>query len=167
MQKRNYNEFITDSFGLFLDALSYKSNMQGVLGVADKIYVISCSQDLASMGMDRTRTAIEGLEKSEVSMNWNKVQFIPIVATEKIAFQVGESAIVSIEPVSVPAFAGVFSSFYGANGMGFVSCIGALEFKPFSANRIADKAMFHSHLKAPVLPGDLLGQVVIVPGDKK
>jgi len=134
--------------------------------MADKIYVISCSQDLASMGMDRKRTAVEGLGEIEVSMDWSKTRIAPVVAAEKIQFQMGESAIVSIEPIKVPAFAGVLGSYYGSNGMGFVSCVGALEYKAHHEDRVADKAMFHSHLKAPVFPGDLLGQVMIIPGKK-
>lgn len=131
-----------------------------------KIYVISCSQDLASMGMDRKRTAVEGLGEIEVSMDWSKARIAPVVAAEKIQFQKGESAMVSIEPIKVPAFAGVLGSLYGSNGMGFVSCVGSLAFKAYHEDRVADKAMFHSHLKAPVLPGDLLGQVMIIPGKK-
>ncbi len=135
--------------------------------MADKIYVISCSNDLASMGMDRIRTAVEGLEKTKVSFDWSNVDVTPIIAAEKISVQKGDSTIISIEPIEVPAFAAVTNSFYGTNGMGFVSCIGSMEFKSHSGERIANKAMFHSHIKAPVLPGDLLGQVMIIPGKKK
>ncbi|MDF1539165.1 MAG: DUF22 domain-containing protein [Candidatus Thorarchaeota archaeon] len=94
------------------------------------------------------------------------MRFVPVVAAEKKQFQAGESAIVSIESIKIPAYAGVLSSFYGSNGMGFVSCVGALEFKTCQEDRVADKAMFHSHLKDPILPGDLLSQVMIIPGKK-
>ncbi len=117
--------------------------------------------------MDRIRTAVEGLEKTNVSFDWSNVEVTPIIAAEKISVQKGDSTIFSIEPIEVPAFAAVINSFYGTNGMGFVSCVGSLEFCNHSDARIADKAMFHSHIKAPVLPGDLLGQVMIIPGKKK
>ncbi len=51
--------------------------------------------------------------------------------------------------------------------MGNVSCIGSLEFKKYDEPRVAEKAMFQSRLKAAVMKGDLLGQVLIVPGGKK
>lgn len=134
--------------------------------MVEKIYVVSCNQGLASMGMNRLRTAVDGLQEVEIAMDWNNAKFVPITASEKTQFQEGKSAVVSIEPIDVPAYAVVLSSFYGSNGMGFVSCVGALEFKTHHESRIADKAMFHSHLKAPVLPGDLLGQVIVVPRKK-
>ena len=69
--------------------------------------------------------------------------------------------------MKIPAYAQVLQSHYGANGMGYISCIGSLEFKKFDEERIANKAMFHSRIKASVMKGDLLGQVLIVPGKKK
>jgi hypothetical protein len=134
--------------------------------MTDKIYVISCGQDLAALGMDRMRTAVEGLGEIQLSLDWSKVRLVPIIASEKLAFKEGESSIVSIEPVNVPAYAMVFQSFWGTNGMGHIACIGALEFKKYSEDRIANKAMFQSRIKASVMKGDLLGQVLIVQGKK-
>lgn len=131
-----------------------------------KIYVISCSQDLVSMGLDRIRTSVEGLEETGLSLDWSRVRLVPIVADEKVAFNEGASNIVSIRPIKIPAYAMVFNSFYGSNGMGFTSCIGALDFKNYDQDRIADKALFHSRIKAAVMAGDLLGQIIIVPGKK-
>ncbi|MHA1908704.1 MAG: DUF22 domain-containing protein [Candidatus Thorarchaeota archaeon] len=135
--------------------------------MAEKIYVISCSSDLASMGMDRIRRAAEGLEEITGSFDWNNVIVAPVIAAEKVPVDKGDSTIISIEPIEIPAFAAVMNSYYGTNGMGFASCIGSMEFKTHSEKRVADKAMFHSHIKAPILPGDLVGQVMIVPGQKK
>ena len=135
--------------------------------MTEKIYVISCSNALASMGMDRIRTAQEGLEKVTVSFDWSEVVVAPVVAAERVAVQDGDSTIISIEPIEIPPFAAVINSYYGSNGMGFASCIGSMIFKKHSEKRTADKAMFHSHIKAPILPGDLLGQVMIIPGKKK
>ncbi len=132
----------------------------------NKIYVISCSQDLVSMGLDRIRTSVDGLDETELSLDWSKIRLVPIVADEKVAFEEGESKIVSIKPIEIPAMAMVLNSFYGANGMGFSSCIGSTTFKGYEENRIADKSMFHSRIRASVLPGDLLGQVMIVPSKK-
>ncbi|MFW9920336.1 MAG: hypothetical protein ACFFED_12105 [Candidatus Thorarchaeota archaeon] len=131
-----------------------------------KIYAISCSQDLVSMALDRIRTSVEGLDESEISLDWTKVHLVPIVADEKMSFNEGESNIVSIKPITISAYAMVFNSFYGANGMGFSSCIGSLEFKNYFEERVANKSMFHSRIKASILPGDLLGQVMIVKGKK-
>ena len=36
--------------------------------MADKIYVISCRQDLADIGMDRVRSAVEGLDEVEIAL---------------------------------------------------------------------------------------------------
>ena len=134
--------------------------------MADRIYVISCSQDLASLGMDRLRTGVEGLDETQLSLDWTKARLVPIVAAEKVAFKENEWNIVSIEPVKVPAYAMVFQSFWGTNGMGHAACIGSLEFKKYSEDRVADKAMFQSRIKAAVMKGDLLGQVLIVQGKK-
>ena len=75
--------------------------------------------------------------------------------------------IVSIKRIEISAYAQVLQSFYGANGMGHLACVGSLEFKKYDEPRVADKAMFQSRLKAAVMKGDLLGQVLIVPGEKK
>ena len=71
-----------------------------------------------------------------------------------------------IRPVEIPAYAMVLHSFYGANGMGHTFCIGALEYRAYSKDRTANMAMFNSRLKASVMKGDLLGQVLVVPGKK-
>ncbi len=135
--------------------------------MTDKIYVISCSQDLASMGIDRMRTSVEGLEEVELSFDWSAVRLVPVIADEKVKFQTGETLIISIKPIEIPAYAAVIQSFYGTNGMGHMLCIGCLTFKTYADDRVADKAMFQSRVKAPVMKGDLLGQVLIVPGKKK
>jgi hypothetical protein len=132
--------------------------------MVDKIYVISCSQDLAKMGVDRTRSAVSGLEETSVSLDWSNSRLVPIVAAEKVAYQAGETTILSVTPVRIPAWSIVFHSFYGVNGMGHLFCIGATEFRSFREERVANKAMFQSRIKSSVLPGDLLGQVIIVPG---
>jgi len=88
---------------------------------------------------------------------------VPVVADERVPFQIGETKIVPIKPIKIPAYAMVFQSFYGVNGMGHLSCIGALEFKPSSEERVANVSMFNSTLKASVMKGDLLGQVLIIP----
>ncbi len=132
-----------------------------------KVYVISCSPDLASMGLDRLRTSVDGLKEVEISLDWSCIRLVPIIATEKVHFEEGEAKIVSIEPVTIPPYALPFNAFYGMNGMGFISCIGSLDFKRYDEERAADKAMFHSRIKASVMPGDLLGQISIVQGKKK
>ncbi len=134
--------------------------------MSGKIYVISCRQDLISYGIDRMRTSVEGLETSRLSLDWSGVRLEPVVADEKVPFQEGESRIVRIKAIEIPAYAMVLHSFYESNGMGHISCIGAMEFRNYSENRIANMAMFQSRLKASVLNGDLLGQVMIVPGKK-
>ncbi|MHA1735236.1 MAG: DUF22 domain-containing protein [Candidatus Thorarchaeota archaeon] len=134
--------------------------------MSDKIYVIGCSKELESLGMDRVRTHVEGLDEIEIAVDWSKAKFVPVVADEKMPFQAGESKIVSIRPIPVPAYAMVVQSFYGANGMGHLFCIGSLTYRPYTEDRVADKAMFHSHIKAAVLKGDLLGQVLVVAGRK-
>ena len=118
------------------------------------------------MGLDRLRSSVEGLEEIELTLDWSKVRLVPIVADEKIHFPDSGSSIVSIKPIEIPAYAMVFNSYYGVNGMGHASCVGSLTFKKYSEERTADKAMFHSRIKASVLPGDLLGQIMIVPGKK-
>lgn len=134
--------------------------------VEDKIYVISCNQELLSMGMDRLRMAVEGLQEVTISLDWSKATLVPVVSEEKVHFQVGETNILPIRPISIPAYAMVIQSFYGSNGMGHLSCIGSMEFKTYAEDRVANKAMFQSRIKAAVMKGDLLGQVLIIPGQK-
>jgi hypothetical protein len=129
----------------------------------DKIYAISCSQELLSMGMDRLRTAVEGMEERTLSLDWSKVRLVPVIADEKIAFTEGESLFVPIKPIQIPANSVVIQSYYGVNGMGHLSCIGTQEFKRPDEHRTADMSVFQSRIKASVLKGDLLGQVLIVP----
>ncbi len=133
----------------------------------DKIYVISCGQDLARMGIDRRRMGVEGLEETEISLDWSSARLVPVVADERVSFLPCESKIVSIRPVTVPAYAMVLRSFYGVNGMGDLNCIGSMKFRPFTEDRVADKAMFYSRIKAAVMKGDLLGQVLVVRGTPK
>jgi hypothetical protein len=110
--------------------------------------------------------AVEGLEELTISLDWSRATLIPVVSEEKVQFQVGETSIISIRPIAIPAYAMVIQSFYGSNGMGHLSCIGSMEFKTFADERVADKAMFQSRIKAAVMKGDLLGQVLIIPGQK-
>ena len=135
--------------------------------MSEKIYVISCSQDLVSMGMDRMRSSTEDFDELDISVDWTEARIVPVVATEKVPFQEGETKLVPIRPIDVPAYAIVFQSFYGANGMGDLGCIGSTEMKAFSEKREANVSMFNSRIKASVLPGDLLGQVLIIKGNKK
>lgn len=114
--------------------------------------------------MDRLRTAVEGLEEKTLSLDWSNTRLVPVIANEKVAFSVGESLFVPIIPISIPANSMVFQSFYGTNGMGHLSCVGSQVFKKPSEDRIADMSIFQSRIKASVLKGDLLGQVLIVPG---
>jgi hypothetical protein len=130
--------------------------------MSEKIYVISCRQDLKGIGMDRMRTAVEGLEEIQININWNKARLIPVVAAEKVAFKVGETNLVPIRPIKVPKYGLVFQSFYGSNGMGDLGCIGCTDMKIFSEDRSANVCMFNSRINASVLPGDLLGQVMVV-----
>ncbi|MFX1330989.1 MAG: DUF22 domain-containing protein [Promethearchaeota archaeon] len=134
--------------------------------MSEKIYVISCRQDLADMGMDRVRSAVEGLESAKIAIDWSKARLEPVVATEKVPFDAGETRIVPIRPITVPAYGLVLQSFYGANGMGHISCVGALEYKSYTQEREANMAMFQARLKASVMKGDMLGQVLVVPGKK-
>lgn len=112
------------------------------------------------------RSSVGGLEESIISLDWNKVRFTPVVASEKVSFQVGETNLVPIRPIKIPAYSMVIQSFYGSNGMGDLACIGCTEMKMYSEDRTANMSMFSSRIKASVLPGDLLGQVLIVPGKK-
>ena len=118
------------------------------------------------MGLDRMRTAVEGLEEIELALDWSKIKLYPVVAEDKVNFHEGETQIIPVRPIPVPAYSMVFLSFYGANGMGHLFCIGCIEMKTFSEDRTANVAMFQSRIKASVMKGDLLGQVMIVPGKK-
>jgi len=151
---------------LFKDDIVGVQELKESSTLSEKIYVISCRQDLASFGIDRMRTSVEGLEARNLSLDWSKVKLEPVVAEEKVPFQEGETRIVPIKAIEIPAYAMVFHSFYGSNGMGHISCIGALEFKHYSEKRTANMTMFQSRLKASVMKGDLLGQVLVVPGKK-
>ena len=119
------------------------------------------------MGMDRMRTSVEGLEEMELSLDWSTTRLVPVVAAEKTSFQEGETKIVPIRPIKIPAYAIVFQSFYGSNGMGDLGCVGSTEMKMPSDVREANMSMFSSRIKASVMVGDLLGQVLIVNGKKK
>ena len=134
--------------------------------MTDKIYVISCRQDLGSLGMDRMRISVEGLEEARISLDWSKTRLVPVVAAEKVAYQGGETKIVPIRPIKVPEYHMVFQPFYGSNGMGDLACVGSPEMKLYSEERTATMSMFSSRIKASVLPGDLLGQVLIVSGKR-
>ncbi len=112
------------------------------------------------------RISVEGLEEVRVSLDWSKTRLVPVVATEKVVYQSGETKIVRIKPIKVPAYHVVFRSFYGSNGMGELACIGSTEMKKYSEERTANMSMFSSRIKASVLPGDLLGQILIVLGKK-
>lgn len=135
--------------------------------MSEKIYVISCSRDLVSMGIDRMRSHCEGLEEVELSLDWTSTRLIPVIATEKVSFLEGETKLVPIKPIDVPAYAMVLQSFYGVNGMGDLGCIGCTEMKLYSEDRQPNMSMFNSRIKGSVLPGDLLGQVLVVIGKKK
>ncbi|MHA1615274.1 MAG: hypothetical protein ACTSW7_06180 [Candidatus Thorarchaeota archaeon] len=135
--------------------------------MSEKIYVISCRQDLTGLGMDRMRTSVEGLDEAVISLDWSNTRLVPVVACEKVPFQEGETRIVPIRPINVPSYSMVFQSFYGSSGMGDLGCIGCTELKMYSEDRSANMAMFASRIKASVLAGDLLGQVLIVEGKKK
>ena len=135
--------------------------------MTEKIYVISCRQDLISMGLDRMRTSVEGLEEINIALDWTNTRLVPVVADDKVSFHEGETHLVPIRPIEIPAYAIVFQSFYGSNGMGDLACIGSTEMKLPSEDRKATMSMFSSRIKASVLPGDLLGQVLIVEGKKK
>jgi hypothetical protein len=134
--------------------------------LSEKIYVISCRQDLESLGMDRMRISVEGLEEIKIALDWSKTRLVPVVAAEKVGFQIGQTNLVPIKPIKVPAYSMVIQSFYGTNGMGDLECIGCTEMKMYSEDRTANMSMFNSRIKASILPGDLLGQVLIVSGKK-
>ncbi len=134
--------------------------------MSDKIYLIACSKELESMGIDRLRKHVEGMEETTVNLDWSRARLVPVVADERIHFEAGEVQIVSIRPIKLEPYSMVVPSFYGVNGMGHLLCIGSLTFRHFSEERVADKAQFRSHIRASVLKGDLLGQVLIVPGKR-
>lgn len=132
--------------------------------MTDKIYVVSCSQDLVSLGMDRMRSGLEGIKEATLSLDWSRARLVPVVAAEKVSFDEGETKLVPIRPIKLPAKAVVITFFYGVNGMGHLSCIGTKEFKNFDEERIADMSMFMSRIKAAVMKGDLLAMVIVVEG---
>ena len=132
--------------------------------MSEKIYAVSCSIDLAAIGLDRIRTRVDGFERTKLSLDWSKVELAPVVADEKIQFEEGDVKIVQIRPIDVPGNSFVFLSLYGVNGMGHLSCIGCTKMKRFSEDRTANLAMFQSRIRSPVSKGDLLGQIIIVPG---
>ncbi|TFH05211.1 MAG: hypothetical protein E4H14_13210 [Candidatus Thorarchaeota archaeon] len=132
--------------------------------MSEKIYVISCRQDLSSIGVDRMRNSVDGLEEIELALDWSKTRLVPVIATEKTAFVEGETKLVPIQSIEVPAYSVVFQSFYGSNGMGDLCCIGSTKMKLHTEDRVANVSMFSSRLKASVMRGDLLGQVLIVSG---
>ncbi len=134
--------------------------------MTEKIYVISCRQDLAAIGMDRLRSSVDGLDETEIKLDWSKTRLVPVVAATKTHFQEGETRVVEIKPIYISANSFVLQSFYGSNGMGHLNCIGAMEFKKHSEDRVANVGMFQSRIKASVFPGDLLGQILIIAGEK-
>lgn len=135
--------------------------------MSEKIYVISCRQDLTDLGMDRMRSSVDGLEEVELSLDWSNTRLVPVVASEKVSFQESETKLVPIRPIKVSSYAMVFQSFYGMSGMGDLGCIGCTDMKMYSDDRSANMSMFSSRIKASVLSGDLLGQVLIVECKKK
>ena len=135
--------------------------------MSEKIYVISCRQDLSDLGMDRMRSSVDGLEEVVLSLDWSNTRLVPVVASEKVSFQEGETKLVPIRPIDVPGYSMVFQSFYGMSGMGDLGCIGCTDMKMYSEDKSANMSMFSSRIKASVLAGDLLGQVLIVESKKK
>ncbi|TFG13858.1 DUF22 domain-containing protein [Candidatus Thorarchaeota archaeon] len=135
--------------------------------MTDKIYVISCNQELASMGLDRMRTSVQGLDPATLDIDWSNARLVPIVAAERVAFEEDETKMVSIQPIDVPANSIVLNSFYGSNGMGHLTCIGSTEMKPDYEKRTATIGMFRSRVKAPVMQNDLLGMALIVEAKRK
>ncbi len=132
--------------------------------MSEKIYAISCSMELASIGVDRMRTQVDGFEKAKMSLDWSDIEIVPVVADEKVLFEEGDVKIVPIRPIEVAENSLVFLSLYGVNGMGHLCCIGCLQMKKYTERRTANLAMFQTRIKSPVSKGDLLGQVVVVPG---
>lgn len=133
------------------------------MGLTKKIYVISCNPNLAEIGMDRMRKSTKGLEAKKLSLDWSQVHLHPVVAAKRENFEEGEIKVIPIEPIDIPKGGMVFQSFYGVNGMGHLSCVGCQEFHHHNEERTADVAMFQARIRAPVMEGDLLGQVLVVP----
>ena len=129
----------------------------------DKIYVICCDQSKSSMGLGHIRTAVEEVDESVVSLDWSNVRSVPIITLEDASFEAGQTLIVKIKPMVVPPKSALIRSFYGSNGMGNLTCIGSTEFRRFDQERLADRAMFHSRIKANMVRGDLLGHVFVIP----
>ncbi|RLI57059.1 MAG: hypothetical protein DRO87_07420 [Candidatus Thorarchaeota archaeon] len=109
------------------------------------------------------RIQAEGFEQMDLSLDWSKAKLVPVVAEEKVHFGEGETNLVKIRPIDIPAKGVPITSFYGVNGMGHVSCIGSLEYKSPDEDRVADVAMFQSRIKASVMKGDLLALTLVVP----
>ncbi|MHA2426120.1 MAG: DUF22 domain-containing protein [Candidatus Thorarchaeota archaeon] len=131
----------------------------------DKIYAICCDQSMSSMGLGYIRTAVEGVDESTVSLDWTKTRSVPIISLERLEFEASQTRIVSIRHIEIPAKVAVLRSFYVSNGMGNLACIGSTEFKRFDEDRTADRAMFTSRIKGPIMKGDLLGHIFMVPGE--
>ncbi len=130
----------------------------------DKIYAICCDQSRSSMGLGYIRSAVEGIDESTVSLDWSNTRSVPIISLERMEFEASQTRILKIKKVEIPSKVAVFRSFYVSNGMGNLACIGSTEFKRFDELRIADRAMFTSRIKGPVMKGDLLGHIFLVPG---
>jgi len=135
--------------------------------MTEKIYAISCRQDLTDIGVDRMRSSVDGLEEATMSLDWSNTRVVPVIVSEKVIFQEGETRLVPIRPIRVPAYAMVFQSFYGMSGMGNLDCIGCTDMKMYFEDKTANVSMFTSRIKASALRGDLLGQILIVEGKKK
>ncbi len=132
----------------------------------EKIYVICCDQSKSSMGLGHIRTAVDGVEESVLSLDWSHVRAVPIITLEDATFEAGQTLIVKIKPLVITPRSALIRSFYGSNGMGNLTCIGSTEFKGFDEERLADRAMFHSRIKANMVKGDLLGHVFVIPPAK-
>ncbi|MHA1908706.1 MAG: DUF22 domain-containing protein [Candidatus Thorarchaeota archaeon] len=130
----------------------------------DKIYAICCDQSRSSMGLGYIRSAVEGVAESTVSLDWTNTRSVPIISLERLEFEQSQTKIVRIKQVEIPAKVAVLRSFYVSNGMGNLACIGSTEFKRFDEDRVADRAMFTSRITGPIMKGDLLGHIFMVPG---
>ena len=134
------------------------------IDIPEKIYVICCDESRSSMGLGHIRTAVEGVQESTMSLDWTKIRSVPIITTERYLFEANETLIVKIIPMIIPPKSIMIRSFYGSNGMGNLACVGSTEFKSFDEERLGDRAMFTSRIKASMMRGDLLGHIFIIPG---
>jgi len=132
----------------------------------DKIYAICCDESRSSMGLGYIRTAVEGVGESMLSLDWSHTRSIPIISLEREEFEAGQTRIITIKPIEIPARTVVIRSFYVSNGMGNLACIGSTEFKRLDEKRIADRAMFTSRITGPVVRGDLLGHILMIPAQE-